>query len=169
MHKAILALRSPVFKRMLESNLAEMTDGRATVAYSRGAVEQLIGYMYAPEVALDSPCTDLELAMEIAEMADYYQIEPLKCHYDAQLAKLVTRDTMCELLLLGDRIKSVESITSSQLCCRLPQVLRAVVNVLHTHAAVVAATDEWMALGVAVRAKAMQAVMTGKAYELINN
>ena len=70
MHKAILALHSPMLKSMFESNLAE---GRAMITYSRLAVNVLIDYLYGPGAALDSTCTDLNLAKEVVEMADCYQ------------------------------------------------------------------------------------------------
>ena len=75
-------------------------------AYSCAAVERLIDFFYdrGSDRVLDS--MGVELAKEIVEMADYYQIEPLKYDSDAELVKRVNCDNLCELLAFGDRIKS---------------------------------------------------------------
>ena len=51
----------------------------------------------------------------------------------------------------------------------MSQVLRAVVAVLRANAVAVVESTEWKALNAAVRAKAMQAVLTGKPYGSTND
>src|SRR4051812_34995297 len=87
-HKVILALHSPMLHGMFEANMAEIACKFTTIAYSRQAVEKVIDYVYGPEAALETTCTDLQLMKEVAEPAGYYQIEPLKQHYDRKLSVL---------------------------------------------------------------------------------
>ena len=168
-HRAVLALRSPVFKALLESNMGEAAEGRATIAYSRRAVDVLIDYLYDDDPDYND-LHDLELTKEVVKMADYYQIEPLKYHYGDKLAKLIARGTLCELLVFADRIKSVMPHFSAitLLPCRLVHVLRAAVALLRANIDDVFKSDEWNSLDWDVRAKATQAAMSEQPYESIN-
>jgi len=97
-HKNILALRSQVFKTMLESNMKEKMTGDIEIKnMDHEVLEDLLKYIYsgvAPNIDSHS--------QELFAAADLYQLEKLKELCELKLCSRFDLSNCIDLLILGD-------------------------------------------------------------------
>ncbi|XP_044510098.1 BTB/POZ domain-containing protein At4g08455-like [Mangifera indica] len=75
-HKAVLVNRSPVFKAMLENEMAEKRSGTIKISdVSHDVLCEFVNYIYTAEV-----CLDEQMACELLELAEKYDIKHLKAY-----------------------------------------------------------------------------------------
>ena len=86
-HKVILSARSPVFNRMLLSEMKEKASGVVDLTDTRPeVVKELLKFIYTGTCYIDAdeePEPGLEIVCELLEAADKYELEHLKkmCEY----------------------------------------------------------------------------------------
>ncbi|GBN02600.1 Speckle-type POZ protein [Araneus ventricosus] len=109
-HKAILAIRSPVFQKMLRDGLSEdsfylnLQDMDLEIAW------ELLKYLYRGEVHTDT-FRDYVKLYAAAVKYDILSLTKRCVHY---LVTNVTEQSVCELLILGDRFEDEILIIAAQ-------------------------------------------------------
>jgi len=101
-HQSILSARSPVFSRMLQSEMKEKTSGRVILRdTSPDVVSELLSFIYTGSCSIYRNA-DPEMACELLEAADKYELEHLKemCQYT--LSSSLTTENSLQYLALGD-------------------------------------------------------------------
>ena len=97
-HKLILAGRSPVFKAMFRSNMAESLGSKVTVEdLSETVMENVLRYIYTGRVAALE-----DQAGELLVAADKYDLGGLKASCEDAIARTLNADNAVDLLLLAD-------------------------------------------------------------------
>ena len=101
-HKVILSARSPVFNRMLLSEMKEKASGVVDLTDTTPeVVRELLEFIYTGNCCIDGNA-DPEIVCGLLEAADKYELEHLKemCQYT--LSSAVTADNCLQYLALGD-------------------------------------------------------------------
>ena len=102
-HKMILSARSPVFNRMLLSEMKEKASGVVDLTDTTPeVVRELLEFIYTGNCCIDGNA-DPEIVCGLLEAADKYELEHLKemCQYT--LSSAVTADNCLQYLALGDK------------------------------------------------------------------
>lgn len=87
-HRAVLACRSPVFKAMLENEMEESLSGTIKISdVSYDALRAFVNYMYTAEA-----CLDEQMAYELLELAEKYQVKHLKTYCEKFLISKLNWD-----------------------------------------------------------------------------
>lgn len=97
-HKNILAVRSPVFAAMFDSDMEESAQNRVTITdLDYEVVEQMLRYMYtgqAPKLK--------SMADQLLVAADKYSLDSLRVMCEQTLCATLSVDTAVKLLALAD-------------------------------------------------------------------
>nr|XP_015649173.1 BTB/POZ and MATH domain-containing protein 1 [Oryza sativa Japonica Group] len=111
-HRAVLAMRSPVFKAALYGPMKESTDanaGRVAIDSVEPAVfRALLHFIYTDTTAamddLDDDDDDkAQMIMHLLEAADRYDVERLKLICELMLCKSIAVDTVAATLAMADQ------------------------------------------------------------------
>ena len=130
-HQVILSARSPVFKRMLESDMVEKKRKVIIIkAINSDIVKEMLKFIYTGECIVNNANVDPKIVKQLFEAANMYQLDSLKaCCGDILISYLVP-DNALSLLLLGDMYSAQEL---------KKHALDTVVNNLKT----IRRSDEW--------------------------
>lgn len=95
-HRFMLTTRSPVFKRMFESNMTERETGVITITdYSYECVAALVEFIYTNE------CQEMaSLADDLLRIADKYELIDLKTKAAIELANTVNVENAAEMFAM---------------------------------------------------------------------
>uniref|UniRef100_A0A0E0LQW4 Uncharacterized protein n=1 Tax=Oryza punctata TaxID=4537 RepID=A0A0E0LQW4_ORYPU len=109
-HRAVLAMRSPVFKAALYGPMKESTDanaGRIAIDGIEPAVfRALLHFIYTDTTAAMDDLDDddkAEMIVHLLEAADRYDVERLKLMCELMLCKSITVDTVAATLAVADQ------------------------------------------------------------------
>lgn len=110
-HRAVLAMRSPVFKAALYGPMKESTDanaGRVAIDGVEPAVfRALLHFIYTDTTAamddLDDDDDTAQMIMHLLEAADRYDVERLKLICELMLCKSIAVDTVAATLAMADQ------------------------------------------------------------------
>ena len=83
-HKLILSARSPVFSRMLQSEMREKRSGLVDLGNtSPGVVKEVLSFIYTGSCCIHDKKPDQQIVGELLQVADKYELEHLKdlCQY----------------------------------------------------------------------------------------
>ena len=83
-HKLILSARSPVFSRMLQSEMREKRSGLVDLGNtSPGVVKEVLSFIYTGSCCIHDKKPDPQIVCELLQVADKYELEHLKylCQY----------------------------------------------------------------------------------------
>ncbi|GBO30796.1 Speckle-type POZ protein [Araneus ventricosus] len=98
-HKVVLAARSPVFAAMLRNKMKENSENRIEVEDSNEtAVGELLRYLYAEKTI---PLT-IDLALDLFELADKYDIQTLKSETANYLRCNFSVENILDILVAAD-------------------------------------------------------------------
>lgn len=87
-HKAVLVSRSPVFKAMLDNEMEESRSGTIKISdVSYDALRAFVNYLYTAEA-----CLDEQLACDLLELAEKYQVKHLKAYCEKFLVSKLNWD-----------------------------------------------------------------------------
>ena len=130
-HQLILSARSPVLKRMLESDMAEKKRKVIEIKeINYDIVREMLKYIYTGKCKVNDANVDPKIVKQLFEAANMYQLDSLKaCCGDILISYLVP-DNALSLLLLGDMYSAQEL---------KKHALDTVVNNLKT----IRRSDEW--------------------------
>ncbi|EDS41952.1 speckle-type POZ protein B [Culex quinquefasciatus] len=124
-HKPVLP--NPVFRAMLRHKAVESTQNKVTIADIEPKVlEQLLRFIYTDSVA------DLDMAFELLQAADKYDLEKLKTRCEVALCGQISEETAVHTLVLADLY-------------RADQLKRAAVNFIGRNVGVIQ-TEDWKKL-----------------------
>ena len=100
-HKNILAIQSPVFDAMLDSEMQESASGEMIITdFSAGAVDDFLHFIYNGEVR---SCSN---AMELFALAEKYEVPALKEISENIIEVSLNESNALEIFNLGDRYNS---------------------------------------------------------------
>uniref|UniRef100_I1QFC1 BTB domain-containing protein n=2 Tax=Oryza glaberrima TaxID=4538 RepID=I1QFC1_ORYGL len=110
-HRAVLAMRSPVFKAALYGPMKKSTDanaGRVAIDGVEPAVfRALLHFIYTDTTAamddLDDDDDKAQMIMHLLEAADRYDVERLKLICELMLCKSIAVDTVAATLAMADQ------------------------------------------------------------------
>lgn len=127
-HKAILAVRSAVFRAMFKSEMAESRQNAVTITDMEPAVfAELLRYIYTDSVrGLDT------MALELLRAADKYDLERLKAMCEEALCANISEKTAIKMLTTADLY-------------RADQLKRATIGFIGGNVSVLN-SEEWKAL-----------------------
>ncbi|MED6119841.1 hypothetical protein PIB30_015360 [Stylosanthes scabra] len=87
-HRAVLAIRSPVFKAMLENYMEESQSGTINIADVKwDTLREFVNYLYTAEATLDE-----QKAHELLKLGEKYQVNHLKEHCEKYLISTLKLD-----------------------------------------------------------------------------
>jgi speckle-type POZ protein len=115
-HKAILIARSPVFLKILTSNMKEAATNIVKVDdFDSKMMRKLLRFIYYGEVQ------DLaKIAKDLIYAAEKYEVNQLKEKCIEELVKNVSEENVIETLIIADRISGTEKL------------LKACIPIVHT-------------------------------------
>ena len=100
-HMAILAARSPVFMAMFQSEMKEMETRTVSIDdLKAGIVSEMLSFIYTGNVSSHNSLSDI--ASELLEAADRYQLDLLKNICEESLCSTLKVTNCVEYLVLGD-------------------------------------------------------------------
>ena len=130
-HQLILSARSPVFKRMLESDMVEKKSRVIEIKQlNSDIVQEMLKFIYTGKCIVNDATIDPQFVKQLFEAADMYQLDSLKAYCGDVLIPSLVPDNALSLLLLGD-MYSAEKLKK--------HALDMVVNNLKT----IRRSDEW--------------------------
>ncbi|CAD5212556.1 unnamed protein product [Bursaphelenchus okinawaensis] len=97
--KCLLAQKSPVFRAMFREEAKEVQDGELKLSDDTDAVRAMLLYIYE-----NKRVDDVELAMEVIQLAHRYEIELLKLQCELFLMENIALDYAEECLTLSRRL-----------------------------------------------------------------
>lgn len=103
-HKCILAAHSDVFRAMFE-HTGTVESTRSTLSiddFGSDAIGAMLEHIYTGCCSPSFNCRPEELL----GLADKYNLTHLKCYCEEQLISKVTKDNVCEMLMLADLYRS---------------------------------------------------------------
>ena len=102
MHKAVLASQSPVFRRMLESDMKEQRTNVIEISdVDQAVISDMLAYIYTGS----APNLDT-LARELLNVANKYKLSGLLTMCERELKLKINAETVIELLQLADLLDS---------------------------------------------------------------
>ena len=130
-HKLILSIRSPVFKRMIECPMAESANSRVEISdFEPEVVEEMIHYMYTGK----APHLNNNYMVEpLFNIADKYELLRLKEMCAKVLAKHLDVENAAATLVLAE----LHNMSKLKTIC---------MNFIGAHLSAVAKTPQWSAL-----------------------
>jgi len=100
-HMAILAARSPVFMAMFQSEMKEKQTRTVSIDdFKAGVVGEMLNFIYTGNVSSHNSLSDI--ASELLEAADRYQLDLLKNICEESLCSTLKVINCVEYLVLGD-------------------------------------------------------------------
>jgi BTB/POZ domain len=105
-HKSILVARSPVFFKMLTTDMKEAKQGFVEVPdFNSKTMRELLRFMYCSEVEnLDEIANDLIFA------AEKYEVQQLKELCIDHIISKLTRENVLDALIIADRVNNTDNI-----------------------------------------------------------
>ena len=130
-HKLILSIRSPVFKRMIECPMAESANSRVEISdFEPEVVEEMIHYIYTGK----APHLNNDYMVEpLFNIADKYELLRLKEMCAKVLAKHLDVENAAATLVLAE----LHNMSKLKTIC---------MNFIGAHLSAVAKTPQWSAL-----------------------
>ena len=108
-HQVILSARSPVLKRMLESDMVEK---KRKVIESKeinsDIVKEMLKYIYTGKCIINDANVNPQTVKKLFEAANMYQLDSLKAFCGEVLISSLVPDNALSLLLLGDMYSAEE-------------------------------------------------------------
>ncbi|XP_053593013.1 uncharacterized protein LOC103579705 [Microplitis demolitor] len=99
-HKVIIAAHSPIFKAMLLSDMKEAKKGVIEIkGLKEDVIVEMLNYFYTGETKASF---DTELALQMIEVADIYQIMRLKNICEMTLLKNMSIDNIVDIIDVAD-------------------------------------------------------------------
>ena len=130
-HQVILSARSPVFKRMLESDMVEKNSRVVEIKQlNSNIVEEMLKFIYTGKCKVNDANIDPQIVKQLFEAANMYQLDSLKAFCGDILISSLVPDNALSLLLLGD-MHSAEELKK--------HAMGTVINNLKT----IRRSDEW--------------------------
>ena len=128
-HKVVLAVRSPVFKRMIESPMQENRENRVEITdFDPKVVQELLTYIYTGEAP-----NLKKMPQELLKIAEKYELQRLKFICGSELNKCLREANAIDTLILAD--------TQNQ-----ERLKKSCIDFIVNHLADVAKTPGWDAL-----------------------
>uniref|UniRef100_A0AC34G7C0 BTB domain-containing protein n=1 Tax=Panagrolaimus sp. ES5 TaxID=591445 RepID=A0AC34G7C0_9BILA len=94
-HKCVLAVHSPVFARMFQSDLKEAQENKVIIEdFSFGIVEAAVKLCYHQSLITD---ITLDEKMKLIQFFDKYDIQSLKNDIESELISEIDETTVCQL------------------------------------------------------------------------
>jgi speckle-type POZ protein len=108
-HKTILIARSPVFSKMLTSNMKEATTNTVKIEdFDSKTLRELLRFIYCGQVQ------DLEaVAGNLVHAAEKYDLDELKKICIEQLAENVLGENVVETLIIADQVSGTEKLVKA--------------------------------------------------------
>ena len=108
-HQLILSARSPVLKRMLESDMAEKKRKVIEIKeINSDIVKEMLKYIYTGKCIINDVNVDPQTVKQLFEAANMYQLDSLKAFCGDILISTLVPDNALSLLLLGDMYNAEE-------------------------------------------------------------
>lgn len=102
-HKAVIAIQSDVFAKMLEVDMSESKSGQMTIPdFDSVVVDQFVGYLYTGEIP------DETHAMELFSLATIYDVPKLRSLCERIILNNITEANAREIFSLGHLYSSAE-------------------------------------------------------------
>eukprot|EP00092_Neocalanus_flemingeri_P096308 GFUD01122585.1.p1 GENE.GFUD01122585.1~~GFUD01122585.1.p1 ORF type:complete len:272 (+),score=55.20 GFUD01122585.1:101-817(+) len=98
-HKAFLAARSPVFMRMMESNMKEANEATMKIDCTEIVAENLVKYLYTGQV---DPEVLNENSVSFLEIGEKYDMAELKSMAEQVMIANLDKENMLSFFLAGD-------------------------------------------------------------------
>jgi len=112
-HKSVLSVRSPVFFAMLSNEMKEAKENAAKIPNMDGfTLKELLRFTYYECVENLS-----EVAEELVQAAEQYQLDKLKKHCCDSLIESLTIDNVIDRIMLADRLTETKKLYSK--CMKL--------------------------------------------------
>ena len=128
-HKAILASQSPVFKKMLESDMKEQRTNVIEISdVDQAVISDMLAYLYTGS----APHMDT-LVKELFDVADRYELSQLFAMCEDKLLLEMSVENAMELLILADMHNS-------------SYLKKACLNYIYCNSASVRSTSQWKEL-----------------------
>ena len=96
-HKTILMLRSPVFKAMFDSNMAESNSKQVHMPdFDHGTIRRMVEFLYKDSFT-DIESTSLDDFISLLSISDKYLVLSLKDASSRYLSKMITVDNIADM------------------------------------------------------------------------
>ena len=104
-HTSVLSARSPVFRAMFKSDMAEKKKGKVEIqGFSSDVIQKMLHFMYTGTLSTYD-LDEMETA-DILGAADQYQIDLLKRVCENKLCEILDVDNCLKLLAIADMYKA---------------------------------------------------------------
>jgi hypothetical protein len=108
-HKAILAVRSPLFKAMFASGMSECVSGEIEVVDLEPKImKELLTFLYTDAFSTPAVTDDEETIRSLLAAAHFYDVPCLRTECEAALIAQLRPDNVCPLLLLAESVSANE-------------------------------------------------------------
>ena len=118
-HKAILTLRSPVFRAMFNNNMSESSSNQIQIPdFDATAIRRMVEFLYK-DTFTDIDDTSYEDFTSLLAIANKYEINSLKEASSGYLSKMITLDNIADMrnkailydsaILLNNCLQFIES------------------------------------------------------------
>jgi len=102
-HKHFLTAASPVFARMLETNMKEAIQGKMEIPYSPTVVKEMVKCIYTGEI--EEKVLKKEV-MEFLKLGSMYEMENIKIMAENKMIETLGVKNMIEFFIAGDLYKA---------------------------------------------------------------